>query len=202
VVVTGGGQSGLSAGYRLERRGFASALTASVGSDNDRTFVVLDSEPAAGGAWRHRWESLRMETVNGIFDLPDFPQPPVDPDEPRRTAVSRYFAAFEQAADLPILRPVTVTSVRTVDDRPDGELVVESSAGTWTTPAVINATGTWTTPSAPTTRARRPSPASRCTPDYLSADRFAGLRVAVVGDGISALQQLEEIFGIRAPGGR
>ncbi|WP_435810361.1 hypothetical protein [Streptomyces mirabilis] len=65
VVVIGGGQSGLSAGYRLKRRGFASALAGPVGSDNDRTFVVLDAGPAAGGAWRHRWESLRMGTVNG-----------------------------------------------------------------------------------------------------------------------------------------
>jgi len=194
VVVIGGGQSGLSAGYHLKRRGFASALTPSVGSDNDRTFVVLDAEPAAGGAWRHRWESLRMQTVNGIFDLPDFPQPPVDPDEPSRTAVSRYFAAFEQATDLPILRPVTVTSVRAVDDRPDGELVVESSAGTWTTRAVINATGTWTNPVRPHYPGQETFTGVQMhTHDYVSADRFAGLRVAVVGGGISALQQLEEI---------
>ncbi|MFJ3309541.1 flavin-containing monooxygenase [Streptomyces sp. NPDC086549] len=194
VVVIGGGQSGLSAGYHLKRRGFASALTGPVGSDSDRTFVVLDAEPAAGGAWRHRWESLRMETVNGIFDLPDFPQPPVDPDEPSRTAVPRYFAAFEQATDLPILRPVTVTSVRTVDDRPDGELVVESSAGTWTTRAVINATGTWTNPVRPHYPGQETFTGIQVhTHDYVSADRFAGLRVAVVGGGISALQQLEEI---------
>lgn len=194
VVVIGGGQSGLSAGYHLKRRGFTSALTGQNGSDSDRTFVVLDAEPAAGGAWRHRWESLRMGTVNGIFDLPDFPQPPVDPDEPSRTAVPRYFAAFEQATDLPILRPVTVTSVRTVDDRPDGELVVESSAGRWTTRAIINATGTWTNPVRPLYPGQETFTGLQMhTHDYVSADRFAGLRVAVVGGGISALQQLEEI---------
>lgn len=191
VVVVGGGQSGLSAGYHLKRRGFTSALT---DPDGERTFVVLDAEAAAGGAWQHRWESLRMNTVNGIFDLPDFPQPPVDPEEPSRTAVPRYFAAFERASELPILRPVSVTAVRPVDDRPDGELAVESSAGTWITRAVINATGTWTNP----VRPRYPGQESFTgfqthTRDYVSADRFAGLRVAVVGGGISALQQLEEI---------
>src|SRR5215218_6390516 len=102
VVVIGGGQSGLSAGYHLERRGFASAAD-HPGSDG--TFVVLDAEPAPGGAWRHRWESLTMATVNGIFDLPGFPKPPIDPDEPSRVAVPRYFADFEARADLPILRP-------------------------------------------------------------------------------------------------
>ncbi|MFF4442570.1 flavin-containing monooxygenase [Streptomyces sp. NPDC001621] len=194
VVVIGGGQSGLSAGYHLKRRGFASALTGPRGSDDDRTFVILDAEPAPGGAWRHRWESLRMGTVNGIFDLPDFPQPPVDPDEPSRIAVPRYFAAFEEATGLPILRPVTVTSVRTVDDRPDAELVVESSAGTWTTRAVINATGTWTNPVRPHYPGQETFTGIQVhTHDYVSADRFAGQRVAVVGGGISALQQLEEI---------
>ncbi|MFI9172738.1 NAD(P)-binding domain-containing protein [Streptomyces lincolnensis] len=191
VVVIGGGQSGLSAGHHLKRRGFTSALT---DPDGDRTFVVLDAEPAAGGAWRHRWESLRMSTVNGIFDLPDFPQPPVDPDEPSRTAVPRYFAAFEQATELPILRPVTVSAVRPVDTRPDGELTVESSAGTWTTRAVINATGTWTNPVRPHYPGQETFTGLQLhTRDYVSANRFAGLRVAVVGGGISALQQLEEI---------
>ncbi|WP_416973069.1 NAD(P)-binding domain-containing protein [Streptomyces sp. 4F14] len=191
VVVIGGGQSGLSAGYHLKRRGFTSALDDPSG---DRTFVVLDAEPAPGGAWRHRWESLRMNTVNGIFDLPDFPQPPVDPEEPSRTAVPRYFAGFEEAVGLPILRPVTVSSVRALDARPDGELEVESSAGTWTTRAVINATGTWTNPVLPHYPGQETFTGVQLhTRDYGSAERFAGQRVAVVGGGISALQQLEEI---------
>ncbi|WP_075779812.1 NAD(P)-binding domain-containing protein [Streptomyces acidiscabies] len=191
VVVIGGGQSGLSAGHHLKRRGFTSALT---DPDGERTFVVLDAEPAPGGAWRHRWESLRMNTVNGIFDLPDFPQPPVDPEEPSRTAVPRYFAGFEAAAALPILRPVTVTAVRPLDARPDGELAVESSAGTWTTRAVINATGTWTNPVLPHYPGQETFTGVQLhTRDYVSAERFTGQRVAVVGGGISALQQLEEI---------
>ncbi|WP_075736787.1 NAD(P)-binding domain-containing protein [Streptomyces acidiscabies] len=191
VVVIGGGQSGLSAGHHLKRRGFTSALT---DPDGERTFVVLDAEPAPGGAWRHRWESLRMNTVNGIFDLPDFPQPPVDPEEPSRTAVPRYFAGFEAATALPILRPVTVTAVRPLDARPDGELAVESSAGTWTTRAVINATGTWTNPVLPHYPGQETFTGVQLhTRDYVSAERFAGQRVAVVGGGISALQQLEEI---------
>jgi hypothetical protein len=187
VVVIGGGQAGLSAGYHLKRRGFADART----NPSGRTFVVLDAAPAPGGAWQHRWESLRMATVNGIFDLPGRPKPPLDPDEPSRTAVPRYFADFERAAGLPIERPVTVLAVR---DGRDGDLVVETDAGTWTTRAVINATGTWTNPVRPwypgrdTFRGRQIH-----TSEYESAEAFAGQRVAVVGGGISAIQQLEEI---------
>jgi cation diffusion facilitator CzcD-associated flavoprotein CzcO len=191
VVVIGGGQAGLSASYHLKRRGFASALP---NPDADRTFVVLDAEPAAGGAWRHRWQSLRMATVNGIFDLPGLPKPAIDPDEPSRTAVPRYFADFEHHTDLPILRPVTVTAVRRADTDPDGDLLVETSRGAWVTRAVVNATGTWTNPVRPRYPGQETFTGLQLhTVDYVSADQLAGLRVAVVGGGISALQQLEEI---------
>ncbi|MFJ9558633.1 NAD(P)-binding domain-containing protein [Streptomyces fuscichromogenes] len=193
VVVIGGGQSGLSAGYHLERRGFTSALDE--GAEHaDRTFVVLDGEPAPGGAWRHRWESLHMATVNGIFDLPGFPKPPIDPEEPSRTAVPRYFADFEQRMDLPVLRPVRVATVRPADADPDGDLVVESDHGTWLTRVVVNATGTWTNPVLPHYPGQETFTGRQLhTHDYVRAEDFTGLRVAVVGGGISALQQLEEI---------
>ncbi|MBL7258758.1 NAD(P)-binding domain-containing protein [Paractinoplanes lichenicola] len=185
VVVIGGGQSGLSAAYHLARRGFTSALE----GDGDRTFVVLDAESAAGGAWQHRWESLRMGTVNGIFDLPGLAQPPIDEAEPSRTAVPRYFEAFERTFDPPILRPVEVTAVHDKDG-----LVVESSAGRWRTRAIINATGTWTNPVRPHYPGLETFAGLQLhTHDYVSAEQFVGRRVAVVGGGISAVQQLEEI---------
>ena len=191
VVVIGGGQSGLSAGYHLQRKNFLSALEH---PGADRTFVVLDAGEAAGGAWRHRWESLRMATVNGIFGLPGFPPPTVDPDEPSREAVPRYFDAFEEATDLPILRPVTVTAVRYASPDPVGDLLVETDRGTWATRAIINATGTWTNPVLPRYPGGETFAGTQLhTQDYVSAERFAGLRVAVVGGGISALQQLDEI---------
>ncbi|MGI3786042.1 MAG: NAD(P)-binding domain-containing protein [Janthinobacterium lividum] len=191
VVVIGAGQAGLSAGHHLQRRGFVSALREPGAAPS---FVVLDAEAGAGGAWRHRWESLRMATVNGIFELPSFPTPPPDLDEPSRDAVPRYFAAFEQHSALPILRPVAVTAVSRADSSPDGDLLVESEAGRWRTRAVINATGTWGAPVLP----RYPGQESfrgrqLHTRDYVSADDLAGLRVAVVGGGISAVQQLAEI---------
>jgi cation diffusion facilitator CzcD-associated flavoprotein CzcO len=194
IVVIGAGQAGLSAGHHLQRRGFASALDE---PDADRTFVMLDADAAPGGAWQHRWESLRMATVNGIFDLPAFPQPAIDPHEPSRDAVPRYFAAFERERRLPILRPVRVERVAAVDDDPAGELLVTSSAGTWRTRAIINATGTWNNPRLPAYPGADAFQGRQLhTRDYVSADAFAGQRVAVVGGGISAVQQLEELSAV------
>jgi cation diffusion facilitator CzcD-associated flavoprotein CzcO len=191
AVVIGAGQAGLSAAYHLVRQGFVSAEDEPRGQ---RTFVVLDGEKASGGAWQHRWESLRMATVNGIFDLPGYPKPPIDEREPSREAVPNYFSAFEAKFQFPIERPVHVSAVRRTDDDPDGDLLVETDNGQWLTRAVINATGTWTNPVLP----KYPGADSFLgrqlhTKQYVSADEFGGLRVAVVGGGISAVQQLEEI---------
>lgn len=191
VVVIGAGQAGLSAGYHLARRGFIPALAEPA---SPRTFVMLDANPAPGGAWQHRWESLQMSTVNGIFDLPDFPKPPIDPASPSRDAVPAYFAAFERDAHLPILRPVTVTAVERTDADPGGDLMVQTSAGRWRANAIVNATGTWTNPVMPHYPGQESFVGRQLhTKDYTRLDEFTGLRVAVVGGGISALQQLEEI---------
>lgn len=52
VEVIGAGQTGLSSAYFLRRSGL--------------DFAVLDANPAPGGAWQHRWPTLRMSTVHGI----------------------------------------------------------------------------------------------------------------------------------------
>lgn len=194
IVVIGAGQAGLSAGFHLQQRGYASAVDEPLA---ERTFVMLDADSAPGGAWQHRWESLRMATVNGIFDLPGFAQPPADAAEPSRDAVPRYFAAFERTMRLPILRPVTVVGVERVGDDPAGELLVITDAGAWRARAVINASGTWNNPQLPVYPGAETFLGQQLhTRDYVSADAFAGLRVAVVGGGISAVQLLEELSAV------
>lgn len=191
IVVIGAGQAGLSAGYHLQRRGYLRALDH---PESPRSFVVLDAEPGPGGAWRHRWDSLRMNTVNNIFDLPAFPRQPGDPEEPSSSAVSRYFADFERHRQLPILRPVAVNEVVREDDNPRGLLRVRTSDGDWLTHAVVNATGTWNNPVLPHYPGQESFTGRQLhTRDYVSAEEFTGLRVAIVGGGISALQHLEEV---------
>lgn len=194
VVVIGAGQAGLSAAYHLGRRGFVPAGSDAVDDSGHRSYVVLDAEEGPGGAWRHRWRSLRMATVNGISELPGMPTPEVDPCEPSSEFISRYFAGYEEELALAIVRPVRVTGVQREDDNPQGRLRVASSAGDWTARAVVNATGTWTKPFWPiypgqeTFRGRQLHVA-----DYVAAEELRDQHVAVVGGGISAVQLLDEI---------
>ncbi|HEY7597508.1 MAG TPA: FAD-dependent oxidoreductase [Actinophytocola sp.] len=177
VVVIGAGQAGLSAAYFLRRAG--------------RDHVVLDGNPAPGGAWQHRWPTLRMATVHGIFDLPGMHFDPPDPAEPAATAVPAYFAAYELEFGLDVHRPVSVRAVR---EGTGGRLLVESDVDTWSARALVNATGTWTRPFWPrypgqeTFRGRQLH-----TADYRGPAEFAGRRVVVVGGGTSAVQLLLEI---------
>ncbi|MFF5177695.1 NAD(P)-binding domain-containing protein [Micromonospora sp. NPDC000316] len=186
VVVIGAGQAGLSAAYHLRRTGFAA------GSG----FVVLDGDDGPGGAWQHRWPTLRLERVHGFHDLPGMPFPPADPQRPAAAEVSAYFARYERAFDLPVRRPVRVREVRS---RPDGRLDVHSDHDLWTARALINATGTWTRPFWPHYPGRSTFRGRQLhTADYRGPEEFAGRRVVVVGGGTSAVQLLAEISPVAA----
>ncbi|EYT64258.1 pyridine nucleotide-disulfide oxidoreductase [Dietzia sp. UCD-THP] len=211
VVVIGAGQAGLSAGYHLNRRGVVPADRASA---DDRTFVMVDGEDGPGGAWRHRWESLTMATVNGIFGLPGAPAPEVDPEMPSREVLPAYFADYEERFSLGVRRPVHVRQVRRARDERggpgSGRLVVVTSGvpgegdggdgargdddEVWHARYVINATGTWTRPFWPYYPGQESFRGRQLhVHDYVRAEEFAGQRVVIVGSGISATQLLEEI---------
>ncbi len=201
VPVIGAGQAGLSAAYHLRERGFQPWTGAGAGA----TYAVLDGERAPGGAWRHRWESLKMGTVNGIYELPGFPVPPADPETSSRDVLPAYFAAYEERFELAVRRPVRVRAVRRAEDVPlgqpgsadPGRLVVETDDGLWAARYVINATGTWSRPFWP----RYPGAADfrgrqLHTQQYVAAEEFAGQRVVIVGAGVSATQLLDEISAV------
>ncbi|KAA9110881.1 NAD(P)-binding domain-containing protein [Microbacterium rhizomatis] len=192
VVVVGAGQAGLSAAYHLRRRGFVPVREAT--SPEARTFVVLDANPSAGGAWQHRWPSLRMGTVNGIHELPGHAVPAADPDAPSRDILPPYFAEYEDRFDLDVRRPVAVRAVRRADEDPHGRLFVETDAESWAARFVVNATGTWTKPFWPHYPGQQLFRGRQLhVADYASAEQFAGKRVIVVGAGVSAIQLLDEI---------
>ncbi|QEU96332.1 NAD(P)-binding domain-containing protein [Streptomyces kanamyceticus] len=181
VVVIGAGQAGLSSAHHLRRVGF----------EPDRDFVVLDHAPRPGGAWQFRWPSLTYAKVHGMHSLPGFELTDADPARPSSEVIGEYFEAYEHRFDLQVRRPVDVREVR---EGEAGRLLVETSAGTWSTRAVISATGTWDRPFWPrypgqeTFRGRQLH-----TAVYPGPEAFEGQRVVVVGGGASGTQHLMEI---------
>jgi cation diffusion facilitator CzcD-associated flavoprotein CzcO len=184
VVVVGAGQAGLAGAYGLLRQGL----------EPDAGFVVLDGEPAPGGAWRHRWPSLRVGTTHAVHDLPGLAFRPGSPDRPAAEAVPAYFAEYERRLGLPVHRPVRVSSVQ---PGADGRLLVRTSTGDWAARGLLNATGTWTHPFVPRYPGQERFAGRQLhTVDYRDAHELAGRHVVVVGGGASAVQLLGEISAV------
>ncbi len=175
AVVIGAGQAGLSASYHLKRLGI--------------DHLVLDADDRAGGAWQHRWDSLTMDDVHGVADLPDAPAPGRGRDR-ANAVIPAWFGGYEKANALPVERPVRVDEVVSVGD------VLEVRAGDrrWLSRTLINATGTWRRPFIPYYPGQSGFRGEQFhTSDYPGAEHFRGKRVLVVGGGASAVQFLGEI---------
>ncbi len=187
VLVIGAGQAGLAAAHELNRRGMRGFAD---GTSLAGTYQVLDAEVRPGGAWQHRWSTLTMATVNDIADLPGLSVGPHEPDDQASHVIPEYFTRYEEAFDLPIMRPVFVHSVH----RDAGGYLVTTTAGTWQARAIINCTGTWSRPFIPHYPGIHSFAGLQMhTQDYRGPNQFTRKRVAVVGGGISATQHLAEI---------
>ena len=57
----GGGQAGLATAFYLRRAGV--------------DYIVVDDQPAPGGAWRHVWPSMTLFSMSDFSNLPGWPMP-------------------------------------------------------------------------------------------------------------------------------
>ncbi|MFD3756387.1 ArsO family NAD(P)H-dependent flavin-containing monooxygenase [Streptomyces sp. NPDC058622] len=179
VVVIGGGQAGLAAGYHLRRLGIE--------------HVILDAQAAPGGAWQHTWDSLRLFSPAQYSSLPGRLMPS-QPGQlyPDAGHVVDYLADYEKRYELPVQRGVWVSAVH----RDGPFLRVETDGGDWQARAVVSATGTWTRPFLPAVPGRRDFTGRQLhTVQYTSPDEFAGQRVIVVGGGNSGAQIAADLAG-------
>lgn len=98
VVVVGGGQAGLAAGYYLRRVGIE--------------FVILDRHQRVGDCWRNRWSSLKLFTPARIDGLPGmrFPAPP--DSHPSRDDMAAFLEAYATHFDLPVRHGCGVLCLR------------------------------------------------------------------------------------------
>lgn len=176
VVVIGGGQAGLAAGYYLRRAGL--------------DFVILDAQAQPGGAWLHGWDSLRLFSPARHSSLPGWPMPPFREGYPPAAHVVEYLTAYEKRYDVPIHRPVRARAVERVADG----LRVDTDLGTWTAKAVISATGTWWRPFVPAVPGTFTGRQLH-TVEYRRPEEFSGQRVVVVGGGNSGAQIAADLAG-------
>lgn len=185
VVVIGGGQAGLACGYYLRRAGL--------------TFLILDEQQTAGGAWSQTWDSLTLFTPTEYSSLPGWLMPRSDHPYPTRDETLRYLAQYEVRYQLPIQRPVLVTSVRKTENIFTIEAIRSSQPEVIQAHAVISATGTWHHPYIPSYPGVEQFEGEQLhSAFYKEPSRFRGKNVLIIGEGNSGAQILAEVSTVAA----
>jgi putative flavoprotein involved in K+ transport len=102
TVVIGAGQAGLAVGYHLRQRGLP--------------FLIVDEHERIGGAWRARWDTLRLFTPARYNALPGmaFPGPPSVC--PTKDEAADYLEAYAREFGLPVRTGVRVARLSAATD--------------------------------------------------------------------------------------
>ncbi|HEY0612553.1 MAG TPA: ArsO family NAD(P)H-dependent flavin-containing monooxygenase [Chitinophaga sp.] len=179
VIVIGGGQSALAVAYFLRRTSLR--------------YVLLDQEPAPGGAWQHTWPSLSLFSPAQWSSLPGIIMPGGQDHYPSRQEILSYLHDYEARYAFPLVRPVTVHSVTK-----EGPLfILTTSAGPYQAKAVISATGTYANPYLPDIPGKANYQGIILhSAAYRGPGPFAGKRVIVAGEGNSGAQILAELSAV------
>lgn len=172
VLVIGGGQAGLAAGYHLQRAGLS--------------FVILEGAPEVGGSWPQYYDSLRLFSPAARSSLPGLAFPGNGRRYPARDEVVSYLRHYAQHFALPIS---TNTRVAQVEVTTPGFQAITAGGMIYQARSVIAATGAFHHPFIPTLPGQEHFQGRVLhSATYRSPEPFANQRVLVVGAGNSAIQ--------------
>ena len=171
VIVVGGGQAGMAAGYYLARAGVP--------------FLILDADDAAGESWRRRWDSLELFTPARYSSLPGMRFPGGPWHYPGKDEVAGYMQAYAQAFALPVRYRTRVTSL----EQSPGGYRLHTSAGIYEAGQVIVATGAYQQPFIPPVAAELGSEVTQLhSAAYRNPALVPGRKVLVAGAANSGAQ--------------
>ena len=134
VVVIGGGQLGLAAGYHLVRQGV--------------DFVILDAHQNVGDVWRNRYDSLRLYSPARYDSLPGLRFSLSGHKVPTGDQMADYLESYADHFKLPIQTGHTVEKVEGAEDEGDG-FVITTDRGRYEAGQVVVATGAFKNPYVP-----------------------------------------------------
>ncbi len=176
LIIIGGGQSALACAYYLRR--------------TNLNYMLLDSQPGCGGAWRHAWDSLTLFSPAEQSSLPGWWMPKSSHPFPTRDEVINYLCRYEQRYEVQVYRPVRVRAVH----REAGVFQLDTSKERYQARAVISATGTWGKPFIPEVPRREVFKGVQLhSAFYENARDLSGQKVLIVGEGNSGAQILAEV---------
>lgn len=171
VVVIGGGQAGLAAGFHLSRLGIH--------------YVILDDGSRVGDPWRRRWDSLRLFTPARVNGLPGMPYPAPAGATVTKEQAADYMESYARRFGLPIRLGVKADAL----SREGSTFVAQAGSVRFSSNYVVIATGSYATPRKPALAAEL-DPALRQfhSTEYRNPSQLREGEVLVVGAGNSGAE--------------
>jgi len=176
VIVIGGGQAGLAAGYYLR--------------EANRDFLILDKGEYVGESWKIRYDSLQLFTPRRYSGLPGLQMQGNPWGYPHKDEIADYLAEYQSKFRLPVqLR----TEVRKLVVR-DGQFCITTPEGEMTANQVVVTTGPFQSPNYPHFCSQLSSKIMQLhTANYQNPGQLPGSSVLVVGAGNSGSQIAYEL---------
>lgn len=170
VLVIGGGQAGLAAGYWLKRQNIP--------------FLIVESGVRIGSSWRQRYATLSLFTTRAFSELPGMGLAGDAEGYAGRDEFADYLETYAQRLELPLRLSTTVQRLCT---GPQGTFLADlSDGGTLAGTHVIVATGSFQAPVVPAIGGGFDASIVQLTPESYGAGEFLPSGpVLVVGDGAS-----------------
>ncbi len=168
TVVIGAGQSGLSTGYFLARRGLP--------------HVILEAHRRVGDSWRQRWDSLRLFTPARYDGLAGMPYPAPRHYFPTKNEMADYLEAYASRFKLPVRTGCRVDQV----SRQGNRYLVRAGDQSFEAEHVVVAMATFQRPRVPAFAAElRRHIVQMHSSEYRNLGQLAPGPVLVVGAGNS-----------------
>ena len=185
VLVIGGGQAGLAAGYHLKKAGVP--------------FEIVDGHPRVGDSWRTRYDSLSLFTPRQFSALPGLDLPGNRDLYATRDEFADYLETYAARFQLPVLLGRRVTRLVNASDGGFGAVLDDGSR--IMASEVIVATGAFQLALVPKLAVRFGHEVLQLTTEtYRNPRQLPDGQVLVVGDGASGrdiaveLRQLQPVI--------
>lgn len=180
VLVIGGGQAGLAAGYHLARKGLR--------------FLILDASQRIGDSWRLRYDSLTLFTPRRFSQLPGLALTGDEEGYASKDEFADYLEAYAKAFALPVRSSKHVRTLR----RQGEQFSIETASGDRFAAAnVIVASGAFQAPAIPAISQQFDGVMQLSTNDYRNAAQLPEGPALIVGDGASGRDIAAELTATR-----
>lgn len=178
VVIVGGGQSGLSMSYYLQKQGLS--------------HFVIEKNNLVHSWKTARWDNFCLVTPNWQCHLPGWPYRGDDPHGfMKKAEIIDYLEGFVKHVNAPSITGVQVSQVSPLDD---GGFEIRTSEGTLTASQVVVASGAYHQPVIPRMAERLPVHMVQIhSEQYRSPEDLPDGTVLVVGNGQSGAQIAEDL---------